>query len=156
MEKKTNSEVWLLLERHVRFGDIDAAGVIHFYHLFRWAHESWEESLQSFGLNSINIFPGSINKDSEPHIALPIVNCKADFLRPIRLGDLLKVRIKPKKLDLQSFEVVIQFYRNNDLVAITYIRHLSLNITTKKRCNLPKDIELWLEASNVCGEIQPL
>ncbi len=153
---KENSEAWLLLQRKVRFGDIDAAGVIHFHHVFRWAHESWEESLQFFGLNSISIFPGSINIDSDPQIALPIINCKADFLRPIRLGDVLDVKIKPRKLDLQSFEVAIEFHRKNDLVAITCIRHISLNIRTRKRCNLPKDIELWLEASNVCGEIQPL
>ena len=153
---KKNSEVWLLLQRHVRFGDIDAAGVIHFHHLFRWAHESWEESLQSFGLNPVSIFPGSINIDSDPHIALPIVNCKADFLRPIRLGDVLDVKLKPRKLDFQSFEVVIHFYRKNDLVAITHIRHLSLNIRTRKRSNLPEEIELWLEASNVFGDIKPL
>ena len=151
-----NPQSWLLLHRHVRFGDLDPAGVIHFYHLFRWAHESWEESLQSFGLNAINIFPGSINSESEPNIALPIINCKADFIKPITLGDILDVKIQPEKLDLQSFQVHIKFFRKEDLIAITKVRHLAINLITRERCNLPEDIELWLEASNICGIIKPV
>ena len=41
---------WLQLERRVRFGDTDAAGVMHFHQLLRWCHEAWEESLERFGL----------------------------------------------------------------------------------------------------------
>ena len=41
---KANS--WLVLEKKVKFGDCDSAGVIHFHNLFRWAHESWEESME--------------------------------------------------------------------------------------------------------------
>ena len=48
---------WLFMKRIVRFGDIDSAGVVHFYHLMRWCHEAWEESLNKYGLNVIDIFP---------------------------------------------------------------------------------------------------
>ena len=33
---------WLQLHRKVRFGDTDAAGVMHFHQLLRWSHEAWE------------------------------------------------------------------------------------------------------------------
>ena len=33
---------WLRLERTVRFGDTDAAGVIQFHQLLRWCHEAYE------------------------------------------------------------------------------------------------------------------
>ena len=41
---------WLALEKNIKFGDCDSAGVIHFHNLFRWAHESWEESMEIYGI----------------------------------------------------------------------------------------------------------
>jgi 1,4-dihydroxy-2-naphthoyl-CoA hydrolase len=71
-----DSSYWLLLCRTVRFGDTDAAGVMHFHHLLRWCHEAYEESLELYGLPAAEIFPtpGHI-----PAIALPLVHCSADF-----------------------------------------------------------------------------
>ena len=48
---------WLILKRKVRFGDCDSAGVIHFHNLLRWAHESWEESIDVYGIPHQDIFP---------------------------------------------------------------------------------------------------
>ena len=48
---------WLLLCRTVRFGDTDAAGVMHFARLLTWCHEAYEESLERFGLSAAEIFP---------------------------------------------------------------------------------------------------
>ena len=79
-----NSDDWLLLERRVRFGDCDSAGVLHFHNLLRWAHEAWEESIENYGISSCKIFPFS---ESQQKIAIPIINCEARFFCPIKLGD---------------------------------------------------------------------
>jgi 1,4-dihydroxy-2-naphthoyl-CoA hydrolase len=50
---------WLRLERRVRFGDTDAAGVMHFHQLLRWCHEAWEESLERYGIAASTVFPGA-------------------------------------------------------------------------------------------------
>ena len=68
---------WLLLEKKVKFGDCDSAGVIHFHNLLRWAHESWEESLEIYGINLKEIFP-SMKNDTKK--IFPIINCEANFL----------------------------------------------------------------------------
>ncbi|MGA0279943.1 MAG: thioesterase family protein, partial [Vulcanococcus sp.] len=47
-----NPNSWLMLCRSVRFGETDAAGVMHFQQLLRWCHEAYEESLERFGLNA--------------------------------------------------------------------------------------------------------
>ena len=52
MATKPNPQDWLQLERRVRFGDTDAAGVMHFHQLLRWCHEAWEESLQRYGIHA--------------------------------------------------------------------------------------------------------
>ena len=68
---------WLILKRKVRFGDCDSAGVIHFHNLLRWSHETWEESIEIYGIPYQNIFPDlSLHKNK---IILPIVNCEANF-----------------------------------------------------------------------------
>ena len=79
-----NPADWLLLCRTVRFGDTDAAGVMHFHQLLRWCHEAYVESLERFGIPAAEIFlrPGNI-----PAVALPIVHCEADYLRPLPSGD---------------------------------------------------------------------
>ena len=75
-------EHWLLIKRVVRFGETDAAGVIHFHNLLRWCHEAWEESLYNYGLHANDVFPNgiSINRDQQLAIALPVVSCSADFV----------------------------------------------------------------------------
>lgn len=81
---------WLLLCRRVRFGDTDAAGVMHFHQLLRWCHEAYEESLETFGLPSPAIFPSPSwdapcaggAGSSSAQTALPIVHCSADYLAP--------------------------------------------------------------------------
>ena len=98
-----NPENWLLLRRVVRFGDTDAAGVMHFHQLFRWCHESWEESLESYGLNPAEIFPGSRKSEVTPEVALPIIHCQADFRRPIHTGEALVVELRPERLNPNSF-----------------------------------------------------
>jgi len=46
---------WLILQKKVRFGDCDSAGVIHFHNLLKWSHEAWEESIEIYGI-PIKIF----------------------------------------------------------------------------------------------------
>lgn len=48
---------WLLIDRVVRFGDTDAAGVMHFHQLLRYCHEAYEGSLERFGIPACEIFP---------------------------------------------------------------------------------------------------
>ena len=60
MLPSTNPREWLFLKRIVRFGDTDAAGVIHFHQLLRWCHEAWEESLELYGLPTNTVFPGFV------------------------------------------------------------------------------------------------
>ncbi len=147
---------WLLIKRIVRFGETDSAGVIHFNHLLRWCHEAWEESLELYGIKAFNIFPGYNNNDvSTPEIALPIVHCQADYLKPIQLGDRLLLKLQPEKIDIASFQLKINFEKKNIKVASGLIRHTAIDIHTRRRCSLPKEIDLWIESSSINVGVQP-
>ena len=143
------SDHWLELKRHVRFGDTDAAGVMHFHQLLRWCHEAWEDSLQRHGIAAESVFPGCRGQATWPDVALPVVHCEADFLRPVHGGDCLQVQLKPQRLDPSCFEVRTRFKINETDVARGLIRHLAISTTSRRRCPLPEAIDLWLEASSM-------
>jgi|TARA_B100001059_G_scaffold222422_1_gene246350 1,4-dihydroxy-2-naphthoyl-CoA hydrolase len=140
---------WLKLERLVRFGDTDAAGVMHFHQLLRWCHEAWEESLERYGIAPADVFPGCRATDHPPTIALPVVHCAADFSRPVHGGDHLVVKLKPIRVDPSQYEVRFLFQLEEADVAQGIIRQLAINSETRRRCALPEAIDRWLEASAI-------
>ena len=140
---------WLVLKRIVRFGDTDAAGVMHFHQLFRWCHEAWEESLEKYGLPAAEIFPSNSKEFENPDLLLPIVHCEADYFSPIQTGDRLKVDLAPKKLSLSCFHVEYKFHKGTKNVATALITHCAIDSTSRIKCNLPVEIIRWIEASTL-------
>ena len=143
---------WLILKRKVRFGDCDSAGVIHFHNLLRWAHESWEESIDIYGIPHKDIFP--FYHSHKNQIILPIVNCEANFFSPIKIGDLLTIKILPKKINNHLFQVNTFFLKDEISVAEGKIIHCCLNIDSKLKVKLPDQLEKWIEASNINLNLQ--
>ena len=148
---------WLELDRRVRFGDTDAAGVMHFHQLMRWCHEAWEESLERYGIAAADVFPGGRRAEATPAIALPVVHCEADFLKAVHGGDELVVKLEPERLNPGSFELRSTFLlkQTETIVARGLIRHLAIDVASRRRCNLPEGVDRWLEASGL-GEIRAL
>lgn len=139
---------WLLLCRTVRFGDTDAAGVMHFHQLLRWCHVAYEESLERFGVAAGALFPGP---GRTPAVALPIVHVSADFLRPLICGDPLAIELRPLQLDGSSFEIRYRFLHDGREAAIGLTRHVAIEAASRKRTALPECIVEWLEASRTDG-----
>lgn len=139
---------WLLLCRTVRFGDTDAAGVMHFHQLLRWCHVAYEESLERFGVASGEIFPSPNRK---PAVALPIVHASADFFRPLDCGDPLAIALQPLQRDGGSFEIRYRFLHDGQEAAIGLTRHVAIDAASRQRTDLPGSLVHWLEASRADG-----
>ena len=148
-----NPDTWLLLCRTVRFGDTDAAGVMHFPQLLHWCHEAYEESLERFGIPPAEIFPGP---GVCLEVALPIVHCNADFLRPLVCGDPLAIALEPRLLNPGCFEVSYRFSSDGAPAATALTRHLAISSQERVRRELPASINRWLEASSLQGGVKPL
>ena len=116
-------EQWVISNRTVRFGETDAAGVLHFHHLLRWCHEAWESSLESYGIKVNDIFPVNTIKNQNPEIALPIIHCEADFKLPVNTGDKLLITIHPEQIDQSCFQVKSRFQRDGKNIATGIICH---------------------------------
>ena len=142
---------WLQIPRTVRFGDTDAAGVVHFHQLLRWCHEAWEESLQRFGIPAAEVFPGTGSAVAAPTVAVPLVHCSADFRRPLHCGDALQIRLSPRTIGA-GFEVAYELWRSDgplggEIVATALLRHRAIDAVSRRPCPLPPALERWLQAS---------
>ena len=144
-----NPREWLCFNRTVRFGETDAAGVVHFLELFRWCHETWEESLEKYGVALQEIFPTTPVNKSQMDIALPVVHCEANYFQPLYVGDIINTELCPEKINESSFILRFKFKKNGEKIGTTNIKHLSINPITREKCALSKQINLWLDESSM-------
>ena len=145
MEKR-NPKEWSCFIRTVRFGETDAAGVVHFVEVFRWCHEAWEESLESYGIALKAIFPTTQTSDGKIDFALPVVQCEANYFQPLYVGDSIETELYPEKINDSSFLIRFKFKKNGEQIGLVKIKHVSINPITRKKCSLSKEINLWLES----------
>ena len=148
MEKR-NPREWLCLKRTVRFGETDAAGVVHFLELFRWCHETWEESLEKHGVVLQEIFPTNQINTSQLDVALPVVHCEANYFQPLYVGDTINIELNPEKINESSFVLRFEFKKNGEKIGTANIKHVSINPITRDKCALSKQINLWLYESSL-------
>ena len=148
MEKR-NPREWLCLKRTVRFGETDAAGVVHFLELFRWCHETWEESLERYGIVLQEIFPTTKINTRQLDVALPVVHCEANYFQPLYVGDTINIELSPEKINESSLVLRFQFKKDGKKIGTTNIKHVSINPITREKCALSKQINLWLNESSL-------
>jgi len=147
--EKRNPREWLCLRRTVRFGETDAAGVVHFLELFRWCHETWEESLEKYGVVLQEIFPANQINKSQLDVALPVVHCEANYFQPLYVGDIINIELYPEKINESFFVLRFKFKKNGEKIGTTNIKHVSINPITREKCALSKQINLWLHESGL-------
>ena len=148
MEKR-NPREWLCLKRTVRFGETDAAGVVHFLELLRWCHETWEASLEKHGVVLQEIFPTNQITTSQLDVALPVVHCEANYFQPLYVGDTINIELNPEKINDSSFILRFKFKKNGEKIGMANIKHVSINPITRDICALSKQINLWLHESSL-------
>ena len=142
-----NAREWLCLKRTVRFGDTDAAGVVHFLQLLKWSHEAWEESLEKYGIVLKDIFPTTQIHTRQLDVALPVVSCEANYFKPLYVGDSINIELYPEKTNDSSFRLRFKFKKDGEQVGMTNIKHVSINPITREQCSLSNQIDLWIEES---------
>ncbi|WP_269604299.1 acyl-CoA thioesterase [Prochlorococcus marinus] len=148
MEKR-NPREWLCLKRTVRFGETDAAGVVHFLELLRWCHETWEASLEKHGVVLQEIFPTNQINTGQLDVALPVVHCEANYFQPLYVGDIINIELNPEKINDSSFVLRFKFKKNGEKIGTANIKHVSINPITRDICALSKQINFWLHESSL-------
>lgn len=116
----------------VYFYDADPAGIIFYASLFKYVHAAYEDFLRSLHTER-NFF---FDKD----YILPIIHAEADYVKPIRVGDELRIDVSVSAIRNSSFEISYRFYKNNgDFTAIAKTVHVCVIKEEFKKIELPKD-----------------
>lgn len=98
----------------IRFGDTDPYGVVYCASYFRYCHHGIEEFFRYLGRS-----PESFFRNQEEGFGLPIVGASCDFLKPVRYGEtlLLKVFITQARAKALTFGFLFMKDEGRELVA---------------------------------------
>jgi 1,4-dihydroxy-2-naphthoyl-CoA hydrolase len=122
----------------VALHDIDAAGIIFFAHLFRRAHDAFEAFTGHIGIDMPTIL-------EQGHYGLPVVHSEADYFKPIRYGDKLRVTAEVAALGHASFTMAYGFLNEaGDPVARVRIVHVVLDREKGKSMAIPEELRAKL------------
>ena len=122
----------------VPFQDIDAAGIVFFAQLFRYAHETYEQFMSSIGFSLVDIL-------RDYKYLIPLIHAEADYLVPLRHGDNVTILLNVENIGTSSFTLVYNFIDekgNGRAVAKTV--HVVLSAQGKKKTNIPDKWKLML------------
>ena len=122
----------------VYFYDADTAGIIFYASIFKYVHAAYEDFLRSLSTER-NFF---FDRD----YILPIMHAEADYVRPIRVGDELKIEVSVSLLKNSSFEITYRFYRENQFTALAKTVHVCVLKEKFEKIELPKDFQEKLKA----------
>ena len=123
----------------VPFQDIDAAGIVFFAHLFRYAHETYEQFMSDIGLSLARIL-------QEREYLLPLIHAEADYLIPLQHGDSIRISLSVEKIGNSSFTLVYIFEDEKGRErAVTRTLHVVINAQDKKKVCIPAELNLALK-----------
>ena len=128
--------------RTVRLADTDAAGVVFFARTLALCHEAYEESLAAAGLD-LNDFLGRAD------IVVPISRSEADYKRPLRVGDKLRITVAPALLSAHSFAVRFEITKlgtAEKIAAVVRTEHVCTSLAKRERAPLPPALAAWVHA----------
>jgi len=122
------------LDMKVRLHDADAAGVLFFAKYFKFAHDAYEQFMESIGFDFTNM----INNSS--YIIL-IVNAESDFHKPMYAGDIIKVAVKTKKIGRTSYVLNYEISNGEGVKTATCnTTHVAVDKKSHKPVALPEKL----------------
>lgn len=119
----------------IPFQDIDAAGIVFFAHLFRYAHEAYEQFMLDIGFALAEIL-------QQREYLLPLVHAEADYRFPLEHGDSITIFLSVDKIGTSSFTLnyIFQDEKGNER-AVAKTVHVVLNAVDKKNSSVPAELQ---------------
>jgi 1,4-dihydroxy-2-naphthoyl-CoA hydrolase len=125
----------------VRMHDTDMAGILFFAKQFRFAHDALEDFVESQGLSFDHVF-------HKEQFVFVVVHAEADYLAPLKVGDLLEVQLSVERIGTSSFTINYNIYRQSDrkLVGTAKTVHVTLDMKTREKIPIPLSLRSKLES----------
>ena len=105
MDQTPTSSAVFTYDLRIRLHDTDAAGVLFYGHLFRHAHDAYEAFMEQLGYPLHEL----IGSGAAPAIPLPISSAQAQYRRPLRQGDAVRIELRVAEVRRRSFALDYRF-----------------------------------------------
>ena len=122
--------------RLVEFYETDLAGITHFSNFYRWMESAEHDFLR---LRGVALQQGGVG--------WPRVNASADFKKPIKFGDLIRVSVSIAELRTRSIRYTFEFRVNesDEIHATGEMVSVCVDLATMKAIEIPSKIRCLLE-----------
>lgn len=120
-------------QRTIRLSETDATGALFFSELLKLGTETFEAFLLSKGFSLHEMIQTS-------EFLLPIVNARAEFFIPLKVGDHLEIDLKLSHRGTSSFTLATSFLLNGKEAGKTSIVHVVVAKQTGKSIPIPSEI----------------
>jgi 1,4-dihydroxy-2-naphthoyl-CoA hydrolase len=127
-------------ERTIRLADTDAAGVVYFARTLSLCHEAYEEALAAAGVNLAELLGGEV--------IVPIGKSEAEYLRPLRPCDKVRITVARERLTDHSFALrfeVIRLGMPEKVAARVRTEHVCTSPAKRARVPLPAKLAAWVD-----------
>mgnify|MGYP002628083481 CR=1 FL=1 len=121
--------------RLVEFYETDLAGIAHFSNFYRWMESAEHAFKRHQGM--------ALHRDG---IGWPRVNASADFKKPVKFGDLVRVGVRISELRTRSIRYVFEVRVNEDedVHATGEMTSVCVDLSTMKAIEIPVEIRGFL------------
>lgn len=129
-----------IYERPIRFEDVDAANIVFFARFFNYGHEAMESLLGE-------VEGGYAHLILQRKIGMPAVHCEADFMAPLRFGDVARIQVTVPRIGHKSCTYNYAIYRQKDGAKIATLVHVCAvsDLVQLKAIPIPDDVRAVLE-----------
>lgn len=131
----------VILDRPIKFEEVDAAGIVFFAHFMRYAHEAMEAFFSP-------LQGGYAGLIVTRRIGLPSVRAEVDFVSPLRYGEALRIETSVTRIGRRSATLRYQMFRAHDevLSADLWQTIVTTDLETLTSCPMPDDVRGLLSA----------
>jgi 4-hydroxybenzoyl-CoA thioesterase len=137
---------------HVRFDEIDAAGIVYFANFFTWCHDAMAAMLAPLD-------GGYVGLVTRRRLGLPAVHVEADYVSPVRFGDEVRIATTVERIGVSSIALKFALTQGAGGAqggAIATIRHVVVlsNLDELRSRPVPDDVRAVLEGHRESAALQ--
>jgi YbgC/YbaW family acyl-CoA thioester hydrolase len=116
----------------VRFGEVDAAGIVYYPNFYNYFHVTFEEF---FGLCAGISYERVLKED---RVGFPAVHVETDFKQPLRHGDVIDVEMRIRRIGTASFTSAYRIFRDREICATAEVVTAVINLDTMRAIHIPE------------------
>jgi 1,4-dihydroxy-2-naphthoyl-CoA hydrolase len=134
--------------RVVAFQEVDAAGIVFYARIFDYFHDAYVAFLRTRGAPLEEAL-------RDGSWVAPLRHASADYLRPLRFGD--EIRVSVVQVDLESTEYRVA-YRIETAAGVACegeTVHVSVDPERFRRCPIPGPLRTALSGDGDAGRVDP-